>query len=92
MWVTILWAFDGVNALNYRYNYTRSDWRGWADSADVNIDYASWQASCTVNHASGVVNGHYSNTSAWVVNTTDASINSVTWHWSHGSHGSHGSW
>jgi hypothetical protein len=47
-------------------------------------------SAATCNHASGIVNGHYS--SVPTVNLSNQVYNLVNTHTSHASHGSHGQW
>ena len=95
--VLIAWVGDAV--AGHGSSYPTSTNPVWADPFPSNSDVYSapgrtltntWTIvnSATCNHASGIVNGHYSNVPS--VNIASEQIDYTKTHSSHGSHGSGG--
>lgn len=80
------WGCDSTHTSNATGSHSNTT---YGNFWDMLVEYDPG-AGCTVNHASGIVNGHGSaNPSGdWA----SAAVDSITGHGSHVSHSNHGSW
>ncbi len=99
-WALLLWSVEGAEAWR-DHTYTindpvlpfPTDLDAYVASPDHSNTVTNQMVvidSATCNHASGIVNGHYSSIPTVDLSNTTIDL-SKTHHWSHSSHGSHGS-
>lgn len=84
-WAMLIGSADIADAATTHYSHV-----SWSTTySEFTISYDTW--ACNVNHASWIVNGHYSGTPSATLN--GAWVTGISWHASHASSWSwSGSW